>query len=995
MLRPRPLLTLFYLWIFLSTQAAFAEKRPLTPQDYDGWRSLDTPLLSRDGRWLAYGDMPQVDDGHLVVRDLATGREYHEAAGARPPAPFPPPRVANPDEPPPVRDLRITLTSDSLFAVASTFPAKAELVAARKQKKKPEEMPRNGLLLLKLATGEAVRVAAVKNFQVPARGGAWVAYLKEAAPKEEAAEAKTATVAEKKPAKKKKKNEATRAPAPAPDDPKAVEGKASLPAKKKPVYGTDLVLRDLARGTEHVFANVVEYALARDGRTLLFTVSSKAATDNGVYAFTPGDPTSPVALLIGPGRYLKLAWDRQQTQAAWVSDRDDHAAAVPQFKAYHWLRGSSTTAAVSASFPAGLQVSDKAAPAFSRDGRKLYLGLAPAPKAEPDPAATADPEDKVTADLWSTRDDHVQPMQEVRATEERNRSYRGVLDLATGVYTQLADVTLPTVTLSDDGTRALGFDDRPYRRQVEYDNHYSDILLVDTTTGERRRVLTALAGSSRGGPSLDWSPDGRWAVYYHDRQWHLLNTTTGVTRTLTASLPVAFAKEDHDLPEPAPSYGWAGWTGDSASLLVYDRFDVWRLFTDGRSSVNLTQGAGRAGHITLRVQNIEPREEDDETRGINPAKPLVLRGECEETRATGFYRTTFAADGPPQRLLWGDCHHVYAGRALGADVLLVTVARFDEFPDVHTTDASFASLKKVSALGAQLEPFKWGRAELMAYTNTDGVPLRAALIKPADFDPAKKYPLLVYIYERLSQTVHRFNPPTPGQNISFPHYASNGYLVLLPDIVYTEGQPGQSALKCVLPAVDAVVAQGSVNETAIGIQGHSWGGYQIAYLITQTNRFRAAEAGAPVGNMTSAYSGIRWGPGLPRQFQYEQTQSRIGLPLTDAPERYLANSPVFHIKNVQTPLLILHNDHDDAVPWEQGIELFLALRRHGKSAWFFNYNQELHGLRRRADQQDYTLRLWQFFDHYLRGAPAPVWMEKGIPYLDRDQEKLHFNARPE
>ena len=306
---------------------------------------------------------------------------------------------------------------------------------------------------------------------------------------------------------------------------------------------------------------------------------------------------------------------------------------------------------------------------------------------------------------------------------------------------------------------------------------------------------------------------------------------------------------------------------------------------------------------------------------------------------------------------------------------LVTASRFDEFPDVHVTDTSFARLAKQTDGGAQLAAFTWGRAELVGFRSADGVPLKAALLKPANFDPKKKYPLIVYIYERFSQTVHNFSNPAPsGGNLNVPFYVSNGYVVLMPDIVYRTGEPGKSALRCVLPAIDAVAAQGFIDENAIGIQGHSWGGYQIAYMITQTERFRAAEAGAPVGNMTSAYSGIRWGSGLPRQFQYEQTQSRIGKKLTDAPRTYLANSPIFHVERVKTPLLILHNDNDDAVPWYQGIELFLALRRHGKPAWLFNYNGEFHGLRRRANQEDWTRRMQQFFDHHLKGAAAPEWL---------------------
>jgi dipeptidyl aminopeptidase/acylaminoacyl peptidase len=261
--------------------------------------------------------------------------------------------------------------------------------------------------------------------------------------------------------------------------------------------------------------------------------------------------------------------------------------------------------------------------------------------------------------------------------------------------------------------------------------------------------------------------------------------------------------------------------------------------------------------------------------------------------------------------------------------------------------------------------------------------LKATLYKPENFDPAKKYPMLVYIYERLTQNVNNYIEPRPTNVISVPYYVSNGYLVLEPDIVYTVGYPGQSALKCVLPAVQEVVDKGFVDEKAIGIQGHSWGGYQIAYMITQTNRFRAVEAGAPVANMTSAYDGIRWGPGLPRQFQYERTQSRIGGNLWEYPMRYIENSPLFQADRIKTPVLMIHNDADDAVPWTQGIEFYLALRRLGKEVYMFTYNGEPHNLRRRPNQKDFTVRMQEYFDYYLKGAPKPVWMEHGIPYLEK------------
>jgi dipeptidyl aminopeptidase/acylaminoacyl peptidase len=369
----------------------------------------------------------------------------------------------------------------------------------------------------------------------------------------------------------------------------------------------------------------------------------------------------------------------------------------------------------------------------------------------------------------------------------------------------------------------------------------------------------------------------------------------------------------------------------------------------------------------------------------------LLRAEDQSTLDSGFYRDRIDG-GMPERLVMAAKSFGQPVKAKDADALMVAATRFDEFPDIYVTDSNFKELKKSSSAGAQKEGYLWGKGELIRYKNTDGVSLRGILIKPEKFDPKQKYPMIVYIYEKLSDNLHRFVNPSPGTSINASFYASNGYLVLMPDIVYTIGYPGQSALKCVLPAIQSVVDQGYVKEDAIGIQGHSWGGYQIAYMVTQTNRFRAAAPGALVGNMTSAYSGIRWGTGLPRQFQYEHTQSRIGGNLWEFPIRFIENSPVFHAHRVQTPILMLHNDNDDAVPWYQGIEYYLALRRLGKEVYMFNYNGEYHGLRRRHNQKDYTRRMQEFFDHFLKGAPRPEWMENGIPYLEREKEKEKYKT---
>ncbi len=297
-------------------------------------------------------------------------------------------------------------------------------------------------------------------------------------------------------------------------------------------------------------------------------------------------------------------------------------------------------------------------------------------------------------------------------------------------------------------------------------------------------------------------------------------------------------------------------------------------------------------------------------------------------------------------------------------------------------------MRKVSDANPQQARYRWGRSDLIPFRSADGKPLRAILTRPDDFDPSKKYPLLVYIYEERSDALHRYTPPAPGTSINITRYVSNGYLVLQPDIVYETGYPGESALKCVLPAIQEVADMGFVDTGRIGIQGHSWGGYQISYLVTKTGLFRAAQAGAPVVNMVSAYGGIRWGSGASRAFQYEKTQSRIGGPPWDQPLQYIENSPIFWVEKVSTPYLCLHNDQDGAVPWYQGIEFFTALRRLGKEAYLFNYNGEDHGLRDRDNQKHWTVHLAEFFDHYLLGAPRPDWMEQGVPYLERGKRDL-------
>jgi dipeptidyl aminopeptidase/acylaminoacyl peptidase len=964
------------LLVALAASAQVA-KRPLTHRDYDSWHTIGAQTLSRDGKFLAYSSFPEEGDGELVVKNLSTGKELRENCGAAPPP------TDNPEEsegPPVERGIHVLFSHDNAYLVASAYPQKAETDQAKKDHKRADQMPRESMIIVNLSSLTATRIADVASFQLPELGQSFVAYLR--GPKPEAAAPPAETPAQD-----------------AEDQGRGRNASGSRGGASRNKYGSDLVLRDLRTSTERSFEDVLEFSIAKDAKNLLYTVASKKEETDGVYSVVPGDSAAPAPLLTGKGHYAKLTWDFGQHKFAFLSDHDDQASKPAKFTAYLWERSGAASEAVSVSTPgfhSGWGILERGPMSFSRDGSRLFVSCAPlteiaALERETPPPPTVPSNDKVIADLWSWKDDYVQPMQKVRANRDRSRSYTGVYIPAQKKFLQITDPEMATITPSDDGRYAIGMDDRAYRHMVDYDGNYNDVYLVDTESGARKLALKqsrAMGGGGGRAGGAPLSPDGRHFLVFRDKQWWSVSLPDGATVNLTARLGQAFYNEDHDTPDDPTPYGSGGWTNDGKWAVVYDRYDAWAVSADGAASRKLTDG--RQSGLEFRIARLDsPADEMD--RGINPARPILYRVENLETRESGFYSSTNFTAGPPHKLIMGPKNYRVLGKAKDADVVMVTATTFHDQPDILVGDSSFRNLKKESDANPQQKDLLWGTGELIHYRNSDGVELQAALYKPENFDPSKKYPMMIYIYERLTANVNNFVRPAPGHSINFAYYVSNGYLVLTPDIVYTTGYPGQSALKCVLPAIQAVVDKGFVNKDAIGIQGHSWGGYQTAYMVTQTNVFHAAEAGAPVANMISAYDGIRWGSGLPRQFQYEKSQSRIGATIWEQPLRFVENSPIFSVDRVTTPLLILQNDADDAVPWYQGLELFLSLRRLGKEVYLFDYNGEPHHINRRPNQKDYTVRMQQFFDHFLKGAPEPEWMQKGIPYIERDQEKERFN----
>ena len=384
---------------------------------------------------------------------------------------------------------------------------------------------------------------------------------------------------------------------------------------------------------------------------------------------------------------------------------------------------------------------------------------------------------------------------------------------------------------------------------------------------------------------------------------------------------------------------------------------------------------------------------DRKPYAIDPAKPLTLRAFDEDTKASGFYRDRLGATQPPEKVVMADLAYGTPQKARNADVYLVTKSTFIDFPNLWV-GPSLTQLTKISDANPWQKEYNWGTVELVTWTTMDGVPRQGLLYKPEDFDPSKKYPMISYFYEELSDGLHSYVPPN-GRNVINPtHYVSNGYIIFEPDIHYEMGYPGPSAVKSIVPGVQKLLERGYIDPKKLGLQGQSWGGYQALYIITQTQMFSAAMAGAPVANMTSAYGGIRWGSGVNRSMQYERGQSRIGASLWEQPQLYIENSPLFSLPRVTTPLFIMSNDMDDAVPWWQGIELFVGMRRLGKEAYLINYNNDVHNPASRANQKDIAEKMEQFFDAKLKGKDAPEWMVKGIPAKDKGKDQVKKVIQP-
>jgi dipeptidyl aminopeptidase/acylaminoacyl peptidase len=977
----------FALLAAISPLTAHAQKKALTQADWDRWRSIQGATLSNDGKWVAYTLSPQVGDGEFVVRSTAGTTEYRVPVGyigrannipggLRPPAP------AGAGG----RGGRAggagtgtggPFNATSKFAFVTTQPNKAEVERAQRAAKAkraatagpvaPDSAAANrtSLVLISLVDGKQTTIADARNVRVPKDNGTWLIYSPISDSLARAGD--------------------TTATGRAGGGGRGGRGGAAAVAPgARRAFGNAIVLRNLETGAEERIADVLSYTFDDSAKVLAYSVASRDSTRDGMYLRNMSTGALKT-LASGRGNYRDFTFDRAQQQFAFTSDHDDFGKPKAHSTLFLGTMKTGTAAAVSstAALPAGMHLADNANISFARNGGTLQFNIAPPPD---DTVPTDSLVGKAQFDLWNYKDAQLQPTQKLQVARDRNPTYSAVYQIASRKLVQLTTDSMPSISLSDDGKLALASTSVAYNIERMWGDGGNDVYVLDANAGTRRLIAEKISGTAQ------LSVDGKYVIFWDKGKWHTYNLATSKTVDVTsAAKGVRFDEETWSTPnEPAP-WGIAGWTKGDKSVLIYDRFDIWEIDPAGvKAPVVVTDSVGRRESLTFRIVDLD--QNDD--RAIDPAKPLLLHAFSTVTKGSGFYRDRLNTKMAPEKIVFADVAYGAPQKARDAEEYLVTKSTFIEFPNLWV-GPSLTSLTKVSDANPWQSEYNWGTAELVTWKSLDGKPLQGILYKPENFDPTKKYPMISYFYEDLSDGLNNYVPPT-GRNVINPtHYVSNGYLVFEPDIYYEIGYPGPSALKSIVPGVQKLLERGYVDPKGLGLQGQSWGGYQAAYIITQSSMFSAAMAGAPVANMTSAYGGIRWGTGISRTGQYENGQSRIGKNLWDAQSLYIENSPLFWLPRVKTPLFIMSNDADDAVPWYQGIELFVGMRRLGKEAYLIDYNNDVHNPASRANQKDIAMRMQQFFDNKLMGKPAPDWMVKGIPAKDKGKDQVAPIIRPQ
>ncbi|MEZ4417715.1 MAG: prolyl oligopeptidase family serine peptidase [Gemmatimonadota bacterium] len=918
---------------------------PLDPTNLAFWKSIRWQQISNDGTWFAYQLVPNEGDAEVVVRPTGEGEEQRFPIGEPTgPAGF------NPFGPAPRGPL--SFSADGKWLAFTSYPT----AEAAKKAKKDKKTLQNGVTVVELSTGESRSFERVRGHEF------------------------------------------------AGDLPRFLVMQRALDEGEGAGSGADLLLLELSTGLVTTVGSVADYALDDSGTWIAWTTETKDRVGNTVAVRDLA--TDVVRTLDSQTKvYKQLAWSEEGRSLAVLIGSVDTTTSDTAFVALGFTgleRGSpqriTADPAELPGFPADLRISQARAPEWADDRSMLFFGLAPkraeadSGKERPDvrpaagtPGAMQSPppslgeDDLPTLVLWHGRDPRLQSQQQVEESRDKRYAYLAGMRVADGGFVRLATDELRDVTLAPGQHYAVGYDERDYQLRDAIDGgNRRDVYAIDTRTGAATQILTAHRW-----PVLP-SPDGSKLLYYADKHYHVYDFTKGTTRTITEGLPTSFVdvEDDHNVVDPplAPM----GWASDSRSVVLNDDWDVWRVPVDGGTAVNLTMDGRETG-----VRHPRRIAYDPDMEGIDFSKPVYFTAYGERTKKGGLERLR-PGQRRTERLLWDDASFTVQ-RAVDTETFVYSRETFVEFPDWWAARGTFAQPVRLTDANPQQAEYAWSAgAQLVDYVSDKGDSLQAALFLPADYQPGQSYPTVVYIYEKLSQNLHSYSVPNETRAFNPSVYTSRGYAVLMPDIVYTINDPGMSAVWCVIPAVKAAIATGIVDEEHVGLHGHSWGGYQSAFLLTQTDIFASIVSGAPLTDMVSMYSSIYWNTGSADMAIFESSQGRFKGSFIENYDAYIRNSPAFHADQATTPVVLLHNEKDGAVDFNQGITFFNTLRELQKDVVLLQYVGENHGLREPTNQKDYTVRMMEFFDHYLRGAPAPDWWENGVPRLQMED---HLKSR--
>jgi len=922
------------LFIFVLVSLCFSglnaqEKIPLDHSVYDDWKSIQNSAISNDGRWVTYTKNPQLGDGELFLYD-SKNKTYDSIQ----------------------RGYKAKLSSNSNLLIFSIKPQFDTVREAKLKKVKKDKLPKDSIGIWIIGTGDIIKFADLKSVKIPEDKSDWIAFMikEKSAPNKDTVSSDTTEV------KKDSKN---------------------MSKKKKKQKGDLLVVMNPVTGDSVSFKNITKYALSKNGDLCAFISIAGDSIDSVQIAYYNTKKQKYTSVYSEPGFSENISVDEKGKQLTFTYSSDTIKEKV--FGLYYQNISKNNLTLVSGDNFSNLtedwSVSKNGKIYFNESGSDLYFGTAPKP--EPTPKDTLTDDEKVSVDVWNWKDIQLQPQQLKQLDKEKKRSYTAVYFPKKNELVQLADTQIKYVNINpkSKGKYCLGYDYKPYQRMTSWEaSRYKDVFLINKETGEKNLVLQKVASSVQISPKQDF------ILWYNiaDSSWNSFSVSTEESVNLTSSMDINFYYELNDVPNEAYPYGIAGWTKND-SPVIYDKYDLWLFDGNGeKEPTNITKQEGKTNDIRFRYVKL-----DKELQHL-PEK-LLLRAFNFTNKNAGFYSLDLGKEDSPKKLIIESYQYNTPVKAKKAEKLIWTKQSFQVYPNLYISNSDFSSRVKITDANPQQNNYIWGKVELVDWISFNGDSLKGLLYKPENFDPEKKYPMLVYFYERYSNSLHRYYTPKPIRSvINFSYYVSNGYLLFIPDIVYSVGYPGPSAFDCIVSGTQTMCDKYPyIDRDRLGIQGQSWGGYQVAYLVTKTNMYRAAMAGAPVSNMTSAYGGIRWGSGMSRAFQYEQTQSRIGGNLWDKLPLYMLNSPLFSADRIETPLLIMHNDKDGAVPWYQGIELFNAIRRLDKPVWMLVYNGAPHNLKRRANSKDLTIRMQQFFDFYLKDAPEPIWMKDGVPAIKK------------